>query len=81
MKYRAVARGIFDEGRPMQSFGSNPSVVRDWAKGVAEQHGVSVDIFRMEERLIETVDKLGQSQATIEGGALRLPSNNSAAQQ
>jgi hypothetical protein len=68
MKYRAIARGVLHEGKPLQSYGSNVAVVRDWAKEIAQSHGSSVDIFVTEERLIETVDKLGQSQSTIEGG-------------
>lgn len=68
MKYKAVARGVQDDGRPMQTFGSSADVVRDWDKGVAKQNGVLVDIFKTEEKLIETVDKFGLSQVTIGGG-------------
>jgi co-chaperonin GroES (HSP10) len=56
MKYRAIAVGLRVNERPVQVYGGDIVVIRDWARKTVEQHGVAVDIMATEERLLERVD-------------------------
>jgi hypothetical protein len=69
MKYRAVGKVTFEDGRPMQTFGASLGPVREWAKEIATGNNIEVNIFVMEEKLLETIDQHGQIQVAITGGA------------
>ena len=56
MKYRAIAVGLRVNERPVQVYGGDIVVIRKWAQGVADNHGVPVDIMISEERALERVD-------------------------
>ena len=56
MKYRAIAVGLRVNERPVQVYGGDIVVIRKWAQGVADNHGVPVDIMITEERALERVD-------------------------
>ena len=55
MRYRAIAVGLRLNERPVQVYGDDIIVIREWAQGVADNHGVPVDIMATEERLLERV--------------------------
>jgi hypothetical protein len=57
MKYRAVAVGIRDESdRPIQTFSAHEDHVREWAFKTALARGVPVNIWVLEDRLLDTVE-------------------------
>ena len=56
MRYRAIAVGLRVNERPVQVYGGDIVVIRKWAQGVADNHGVPVDIMITEERALERVD-------------------------
>lgn len=55
MKYRAIAIGLRVSERPVQTYGGDIEVVREWSRNIADQHGVDVTILVTEEVVLEMV--------------------------
>lgn len=56
MKYRAIAVGLRLKERPVQIYGGDVNVMREWARSIAEQHDVNVEILVTMETLLETIE-------------------------